>query len=125
MMNNYLRLLLVGSILIILLGLFNNQPDDTIARTRLPEEIEFVEFQPGILPVLLGCPSPLSISFNSTTQNSHFKRNPKLFENQISKMIDNRFISIESGFTDRKPLVICKTGQFLHLNRDKKFPSNI
>ena len=124
-MNNYLRLLLVGSILIILPGLFNNQSDDTIARTQVPEEIEFVEFQPGILPVSLGCPSLPSISFNSVAQNPHFTGNPKLFENQISKGIDNRFINIESGFMDRKPQVICKTGQFLHLNRDKEVPSHI
>ena len=123
-MNNYLRLLLVGSILIILLGLFNNQSDDTIARIQVPEGIEFVEFQPGILPVSLGCPSPPSISFNSTAQNPCLG-NSKLFENQISKGIVNLFISIESGFTDRKPQVICKTGQFLHLNRDKEGPSHI
>jgi len=124
-MNNYLRLLLVGSILIILLGLTNNQSDDTIARTQVPEEIKFVEFQPGILPVSMGCPSPPSNSFNSSVHNPHFPGNPKLFENQISKGIDNRFISIESGFTYRKPQVFCKTGQFLHLNTDKEVPSHI
>ena len=124
-MNNYLRLLLVGSILIILLGLSNNQSDDTIALTQVPEEIEFVEFQPGILPVSIGCPSTPSNSFNSSVYNPQFSGNPKLFENQISKGIDNRFISIGSEFADRKPQVICKTGQFLHLNADKEDPSPI
>ena len=125
MMKNYFRLLLVGSILFILLGLFNHQFDDTIALTQNPDEIEYVESQLGILPVSLESTSTPSIASSSVAHTPHFMGNPKLCENQISKWNDIRLFSIESGFTDRKPQMICKTGQFIHLDTDKEVPSHI
>ncbi len=122
-MNNYFRLLFVGSILFVLLGLFNKQSKTTIAQNQAPGEIEHVEFQPGLLPVSSGTyPSP-SFSSNAVDHPCNIIANLKRYENQISKMIGYQLCRIESDYSERKPETHDKTGQFLHLTTDKTEPS--
>ena len=122
-MINYFRLLIVGSVLFILLGAFNEQSEDSIVHIRPAWVIENMDFQPGIIPALIQIPESYSFESNSTGPNHHYKITFKGFEDQFSRKTESRLAIAKSEFSNMTPVYLCKTGQFLHSYQKDPEPS--
>ena len=124
-MNQYFRLLFVGSILFVLLGLFNKQSEKVLAHNQDSEEIEHVEFQAGILPTHF-VPSPdQTTPSTSGEQPGEIQGKQRHQEYYFEKNTRQQFGLYAEKYLNSKPVIICMTGQFLHLATGHDFPSHI
>lgn len=121
-MTIYFRLFLVSAILLIGLGLFSDQSEDAIFLNPDPDEIENVQLQLGLLPVLARFSSTHFLLFNSQKCLDALPDHSRFGENLRSKRIDNLFFILNSKFSNRKPEMIFKTGQSLHTKPVSKDP---
>ena len=113
-MINYFRLLIVGSVLFIMLGAFNEQSEDSIAHNRPAGVIENMDFQPGIIPALIQNPESYSFESNSAGPDHHYKITFKGFEDQFARITESRLAIAKSEISNMIPVYLYKTGQFLH-----------
>ena len=121
-MNHYFRLLFVGSILFVLLGIFSDRSDNILVQTSDSEEIEHVEFQAGILP---DHPQRLSSETSSAIPGEQagdlfgIRRHQEV---QFTKNIMQQFGMYSAIYLNNKPVIICITGHFLHLDAGTEVP---
>jgi len=124
-MNHYFRLLFVGSILFVLLGLFNNQSEKSLAHNQDPEEIEYVEIQAGILPTHF-IPSPdQTIPSTSGEQPGEIQGKQRYQEHHFDNNTRQQIAFYAEKYLNSKPLINCMTGQFLHLAEGQEVPSHL
>ena len=124
-MNHYFRLLFVGSILFVLLGLFNKQSEKSLAHNQYPEEIEYVEIQAGILPTHFVPSLDQTIPSTSGEQPGETQGKQRHQEYHFGKNTQQQFALYAENYLNSKPMIICMTGQFLHLAEGHEVPSHI
>ena len=124
-MNHYFRLLFVGSILFVLLGLFNKQSEKSLAHNQGPEEIENVEIQAGILPTHFVPSLDQTIPSTSGEQPGETQGKQRHQEYHFGKNTKQQFALYAENYLNCKPMIICMTGQFLHLAEGHEVPSHI
>lgn len=122
-MNNYFRLLFVGTFLFVLIGLFDNQSENPIFPNAPAGKIAQIELQAGLLPVFASVPNISCFVSVLADFKSVYKFNLKDCEILLTIIIWKLLNRIELEYTNRKPLLICKTGQYLHLPKGTIEPS--
>jgi hypothetical protein len=121
-MNAFFRLFITGSVMFILLFLFNQRMDDPLAAIHHSEEIGTIEWQPGMLPV----EAEVCFTLLIYPDTPDFQGNLMNRSNEICKeLLCNTGRSsgiIEMRFEERKPAMIFKTGHTLHRADSKGDP---
>jgi hypothetical protein len=120
--NAFFRLFITGSVMLILLFLFNLRMDDHLAVTHHSEEIGTIELQPGLLPV-----EPevfFTLLFYPDTPDCHGNLMNRSNEICMELLCNTgrSFGITELKFEERKPAMIFKTGQTLHRADSKGDP---
>ncbi|TFH27748.1 MAG: hypothetical protein E4H10_02775 [Bacteroidia bacterium] len=121
-MKSYLRLLFVGSVLLVLLGLFNNQRSDQTADRSEPAELEQTAVHSGFLPLENFHITPQSLS--SQNYNEGLLENMRLHqETHRSRISKNEFLVARQISRDISPGLLQRPGHFIYCHSGAEVPS--
>jgi hypothetical protein len=113
-MKSYLRLLLASGLLLAVLGLFQKSPGDANMQDRERGKIEHALSRDGMLPDIWSDPpsrQALAVSpEEGISCSGHLKKSGNQFATRTACLLS----LLSADFSNRKPDLVFRTGQYLH-----------
>jgi hypothetical protein len=122
-MNYFPRLLMVGAILFVVLGFYENRAHQSNIKDRDLQSKEFSCIQAGLTTVITNDP-PVPEESNNLPGHPGISGNPATdLEDCFCSSMHHTFARIHLEFEDYRPGLLLRTGQFLHRDVPGKDPS--